>query len=94
MKKALAVLLLVVFVAPMSAYAAQKGTAEYEALKEYKKKKKAEKDAAKANPTPKEKGFWQREAERSGFAGTGAMVVNGLAAANPLKDLDQPRENK
>jgi hypothetical protein len=32
----------------------------------------------------KVKGFWQREAERSGFAGTGAMISNGISGAIPL----------
>lgn len=96
MKRAMAVLMLVVFAAPMPALAAQRGTAEYEALKEYKRKKKAEKEAAKAaeeaNPGSGEKSFWQKEAERSGFAGTGAMFARGANAVNPLKGLDQPRE--
>jgi hypothetical protein len=78
------------------ALAAQRGTPEYEALKEYKRKKKAEKEAAKAaesaDPGVKEKSFWEKEAERSGFAGTGAMFARGVDSVNPFKGLDQPRE--
>ena len=70
------------------ALAAERGTPEYEKLKEYKKTQKAQKEAEKANPQPKAKGFWAREAERSGFAGTGAMFSNGIARVVPL---DKPK---
>ncbi len=92
MKKVAAVLISL-FVAQGVAFAAQRGTAEYNALKEYKTKQRAEREAEKANPEPKSKEstFWSREAERSGFAGTGAMFSNGISRLVPL---DKPNSRK
>lgn len=89
MKKAIVIgLLMGLTVTP--AMATQRGTPEYEALKEYKNKQRAERDAKKADPAPKEKKntFWSREAERSGFAGTGAMFANGIDRVIPLEKLN------
>ncbi len=64
------------------ALAAQPGTPEYEKLKAYKKTQRENKN----NPVAAtEKGFWQKEAERSGFAGTAAMVGNAVAGVVPLE---------
>ena len=90
MKKAL-VVLVALLMAQVPVFAAQRGTPEYEALKAYKKTQKEKKDREKANPSPKAKGFWQREAERSGFAGTGAMFSNAVSNAMPL---DKPNSGK
>ena len=49
------------------AMAAQPGTPEYEKMKEYKK---AQREKRNNPATVGEKNFWQKEAERSGFAGT------------------------
>ena len=94
MKKSLAVFLLLVLAAG-PALAAQRGTAEYEKLKEYKKKKHEEKVAASAEgAAPKEKGFWQREGERSGFTGTGAMFTRGVSSAFPFEKPNSRKEAK
>lgn len=90
MKKWMAVFVICVM-AQAPALAAQRGTPEYEALKAYKTKQREEKKTRKADPSPKAKGFWQREAERSGFAGTGAMLGNAIAGAVPL---DKPNSRK
>ncbi len=91
MKKTMAVFVLLMMAAG-PALAAQRGTAEYEQMKEYKKKMRAEKAAGTVEgAAPKEKNFWQREAERSGFAGTGAMFTRGLSSLVPL---DKPNSRK
>ena len=74
-----------------TAYAVQSGTPEYDKLKAYKKAQREKRDAERANPAHKEKGFWAREAERSGFAGTGAMFTNAVFGAIPL---DKPNSRK
>ena len=94
MKKWAAVVVMFVF-AQIPAMAAEKGTPGYEAMKAYKVKQRAEREQRKAEEktgqAPKEKGFWQREAERSGFAGTGAMFTHALSSAVPL---DKPNSKK
>jgi hypothetical protein len=77
------------FTAP--AFSATPGTPEYQRLKELKKAQRAEKEREKANPSAKAKGFWAKEAERSGFAGTGAMFSNAVSGAIPL---DKPNSRK
>lgn len=66
--------------------AAQRGTAEYQQMVELKKKQREEKKVRKADPSPNAKGFWAREAERSGFAGTGAMFANAIPLPKSNKD--------
>ena len=90
MKKLAAVFVLAMLVEG-SALAAQRGTQEYDQLKAYKQKQRAEKTTRKADPSPKAKGFWQREAERSGLAGMGAMFSNAVSNAIPL---DAPNSKK
>ena len=91
MKRWIAILALAVFAAQGTALAAERGTAEYERLKEMKKARREEKAREQANPGSKEKGFWAKEAERSGFAGTGAMFRNAVFKVVPL---DQPNSRK
>ncbi len=76
MKKAIAVLALAAFVSG-SAFAAEQGSPEYKKMAEYKRAQREKKSREKANPSSSAKGFWAREAERSGFAGTGAMLSPG-----------------
>ena len=83
MKKVIAVLVFVLF-AQGAAVAAQRGTPEYEQMKAIKRKQAAEREQRKANPAAKPDGFWQREARRSGFAGTGAMFSNVVSGALPM----------
>ncbi len=89
MKRGLSVVVLFVFLfqGVYTAIAATRGTPEYEKLKEYKKAQKEKKSSSSPGP----KGFWQKEAERSGFAGTAAMFGNAAAAAVPL---DKPNSRK
>ena len=89
MKKAIALFLFIALASP--AFAAQRGTKEYEELKAYKKAQKEKKEQAKANTASHEKGFWQKEAERSGLAGTGAMIANSTTCLMPL---DKPNSGK
>jgi len=78
---AVAVLAAAAFVTPV--YAAQKGTPEYARLVALKKEQRAEREREKANPSAKAKGFWQKEAERSGLAGTAAMFGNAVDSVIP-----------
>ena len=71
------------------AFAAERGTPEYERLKEYKKAQREKKD--QPQPKGEAKGFWQKEAERSGFAGTAAMFGGVVTNAIPL---DKPNSRK
>ena len=63
-----------------SVLAAQRGTPEYEKMKEYKK---AQREKKNEPATPTEKNFWQKEAERSGLAGTAAMFGGAVACVIP-----------
>ncbi len=69
-------------------HAAERGTPEYEKMKEYKKSQREKKASPAAS---QEKSFWQKEAERSGLAGTAAMFGNAVAGAIPL---DKPNSRK
>ncbi len=90
MKKLMALLVLGVF-CQGTVFAAPRGTAEYERLKELKKAQREARERGQANAASGEKGFWAREAERSGLAGTGAMFSNTAAKINPL---DSPAERR
>jgi len=63
-----------------AAWAAQRGTEEYKKLAEYKKAQ----HEKKASGTM-EKNFWQKEAERSGLAGTVAAVGTLTTSVIPLE---------
>jgi len=90
MKKAVAVLLLFLS-AQAVVFAATPGTPEYAELSAYKKAQREQKEKEKANPSLKQKGFWAKEAERSGFAGTGAMFAGAVGSVVPL---DKPGSRK
>ena len=83
---------LLVFVALASleicAWAATPGTPEYDRLKEFKKVQRQQREAAAKDPAKAEKSFWQKEAERSGFAGTGAMFGNAIGGVLPKGKKD------
>lgn len=89
MKKAALVLGLILLTQGF-AVAAERGTPEYDKMKEYKKAQREQRDREKTSGEIKE-GFWAREAKRSGFAGTGAMFGNGIASVVPL---DKPNSRK
>ena len=84
MKKIQIVFLMILFLSNLLGFAAaaQPGTPEYEKLKEYKR---AQREKKNTPATAGEKGFWQKEAERSGFAGTAAMFGNAVAGVVPLE---------
>ncbi len=90
MRKAVRMSVLIVLLAGLSVpvLAAERGTPEYEKMKEYKK---AQRENKGSKPASTEKGFWQKEAERSGFAGTGAMFGNAISSVIPL---DKPNSRK
>ena len=92
MKKFISILVLTVM-ACSPVFAAQKGTPEYDQLKVLKTKQREERAQKKANPVPKEKNFWQREAERSGLAGTSAMFTGVIAKAIPLEAPNSRKTN-
>ena len=83
MKKVIAVLMFVLLTQGLAA-AAERGTPEYEQMKAIKKRQAVEREQRKTNPPAKADGFWQREARRSGFAGTGAMFSNVVTGALPM----------
>ena len=91
MKRATVVLFFVLFLfqSISPAFAVQRGTPEYEKMKEYKKTQREKKDNPK--PQGEAEGFWTREAKRSGFAGTAAMFGNTITGAIPL---DKPNSRK
>ncbi len=88
MKRVMSVLIFSVFLFQgIQAMAMQPGTPEYEKMKEYKKSQREK----KGTPASTEKGFWQKEAERSGFAGTFAAATNAVGSVVPL---DKPNSRK
>ena len=89
MKQWFSVVALVVFLSQAApvAIAATPGTPEYEKLKEYKKAQREKKSSSSPSP----KGFWQKEADRSGFAGTAAMFGDVITSVVPL---DKPNSRK
>lgn len=91
MKKAVGIFF--IFLMGMSdvALAADRGSAEYQRLVEVKRAQREKKAAAKAQGLPAEKNFWQREASRSGLAGTAAMFGNVVSGVVPL---DKPNSRK
>ncbi len=95
MKKIIVFSLFMALAAP--AFAVQRGTPEYDQMKAIKQKQREEKKLKKTSEsapnTKTEKGFWQREAERSGFAGTGAMFNKAISAAIPLDKLNSKKES-
>ena len=102
MKKIAAGFIGLAFVLAFSApaFAVQRGTPEYQKMIEVKKAQREKREAKKAvektavesgTAGPKKPGFWQREAARSGFAGTGAMFGNAVHSVVPL---DKPNSRK
>ena len=99
-------IVLVILFQGVSVWAAERGTPEYERLVEYKRQQREKRLERKNNPElakQEGKSFWQKEAERSGFAGTGAMFGNLVKKAVPFRDpnssksesttIDGPIEN-
>ncbi|MGH7197357.1 MAG: hypothetical protein ACREH5_01275 [Candidatus Omnitrophota bacterium] len=75
-------------------FAVQRGTPEYEKMKEYKRLQREKKNNPSAQPQGEAEGFWAREAKRSGFAGTAAMFGNALTGAVPLDKPNSRKETK
>ena len=73
------------------AQAAQPGTPEYQRMVEYKKAQREKKAVAKTQGIRQEPNFWQREASRSGLAGTAAMFGHAVGGVVPL---DKPNSGK
>lgn len=66
-----------------AAVAAERGTPEYEKLKEYKKAQRAQREREKADPSIKKPGFWAREGSRSGLTGTKNMFGSMIGSVIP-----------
>ena len=89
MKKAVIMAFCLVFTS--TAFAAERGSEEYKKISEYKKAQRA----AKANPAAsvsKEKGFWEKEGERSGLGGSGSRVGTFIGSLNPVPFLKDQNE--
>lgn len=86
MKKIVMILALVMLVQGVAS-----AETDRERLIAYKKQQRELKEREKANPSPKAKGFWAREASRSGLAGTGAMLTGAVSSVVPL---DKPNSRK
>ena len=97
MKKWIAVFLLIACVqAP--AIAAQRGTPEYEQMKELKKKQRENKPQQQAAEAAKEPSqmdlFWKKEGERSGLSGVGAGIGNSVTGFfSSLKNIEMPKKH-
>lgn len=92
MKRSLVFSVMVLFIFQgATAFAVQRGTPEYEKMKEYKRLQREKRNNPSANPQGEAEGFWAREAKRSGFAGTAAMFGNAVTGAIPL---DKPNSRK
>lgn len=95
MKKTIGLVLISLFLGGATAIAAERGTPEYEKLKEYKKaqrEKKASGVSEKTGPT-----FWDREAERSGLNRVNPNFSGFIKALNPipfLKEQDKKFEER
>lgn len=74
MKKWMALFLFCLFAAQGNAFAIAHDSPEYEKMREYKRQQREKRELEKVNPQTAEKGFWQKEAERSGLAGTFGML--------------------
>ena len=85
-------LAVLVFMEVSPAFAMDRNDPAYQKMKEYKIAQRAKREEEKKNPQKKEKGFWAREAERSGFAGTGAMFGNAVTSVIPLGKPNSRKE--
>lgn len=81
MKKAFAMFLLMIFTGTTAALAGH-GASVGNSKKDVPENKKF--NHGKAEPSPHAKGFWEKEAERSGFAGTAAAISSTVTGAIPL----------
>ena len=85
MKKVVSMLVFALFVSQGFVFAAEKGTPEYEKMKEYKKAQRearakvASEPAGNNGPT-----FWDREGERSGLNQFGPSVSKFIQNLNPV----------
>ena len=94
MKKIVVWVLFLMLVSTVS-FAATRGTAEYEKIKEYKKAQRAKEEAIKKDPSlaeKKEPGFWDREAKHSGLGGTPSKMSNFFKNLNPAPFFKEQEE--
>jgi hypothetical protein len=86
MKKALRlfVLALFLFQGVEAAWAVERGTAEYERLKEYKRMQREKRASGQQHgPSSKGPGFWDKEAVRSGLSDVKQNTANFFKKINP-----------
>ena len=90
MKKVISLLVTVLFLTGSFglALAAQRGTPEYEKLKEFKKAQRVKKETTPATASAVSE-FWKKEGERSGFSQTGASISNFFQNLNPTPFLNE-----
>jgi hypothetical protein len=94
MKKAIMFVLLAVFTFG-GATAVLADDAHYEEIKKYKAAKRMAKEEARKNPAAagtKEKGFWEKEGERSGLGDSGNRFGNAVKGMNPVPFFKNQRE--
>lgn len=89
--KKIAIVLVALALVSGTSFAAERGTPEYDRLVALKKAQREQRERDRQNPQGRVKSFWEKEASRSGFAGTGAMFAN---AAGALIPLDKPNSRK
>ena len=73
-----------------TAYAATPGTPEYDEMKKIKAEQRARREELRRNPAPEPppgSTFWDREAQRSGFAKSGMPLFAGMRKMNPVPFL-------
>jgi ABC-type tungstate transport system permease subunit len=96
MKKNISILSVLILSSAQAFAAAAPGTPEYEKMKEYKaaqrKAREDRKAGVAAGTEKKEPGFWDREAERSGFAQTGQGMGSVFKNLNPVPFFKEQRE--
>ncbi len=83
MKKIIALFVFAVLFQGAAVAAPERGTPEYDKLKEYKKTQREQREREKADPSVKKPGFWAREGSRSGLTGTGNMFGNMIGSVVP-----------
>jgi hypothetical protein len=90
MKKTIGLFVAVLFLTTSFgvAMAAQRGTPEYEKLKEYKKAQRAKKESAPATKSAVSE-FWKKEGDRSGLSQTGSTISTFFQNLNPTPFLNE-----
>ncbi|MBI2095048.1 MAG: hypothetical protein HYT89_02650 [Candidatus Omnitrophica bacterium] len=94
MKKAIGMLIFAVFLLQGAgiAFAAERGTPEYERLKEYKRVQREKRMNERKDSGANGSAFWSQELERSGLKEVGPKVGRFLKNLNPAPFLKEQKE--